>query len=597
MLGAFKAIWAFAGKERGNIRKSVLVGLMSALFNAVVLWAIYVVVTALASGSTDASVALQTLLLMAVSIVGRIATQYFSQLQVTRASYFMVANQRLTIGERLIGVPMGYFNQNRPHQVAAIATTTLDDIENLAPIALVNMLGGFLNTVVFAVMLLVFDWRIGALACLGILLFLLLTLLMERRAHSGTPQRQAAQADLVDAVLETIQGMAVVKAFNLSRSSGRKVDAAVEKSHSSNWRLEAGMAPFVALQQLTLNIVSLVMVAASIWMYFQGSMLLANCLVLIIAAFMVFDQLKVAGSAMASLRIVQASIEKAGSLDGIPRLTEGSVVQASESHEVRFTSVSFSYGQRQVLTNVSLTIPHQKLTAIVGPSGAGKTTLAMLIARFWDVDKGCVSIGGIDVRDYSLDSLMSMVSAVFQDVYLFNDSIENNIRFGNPEASHTDVLCAAQRACCDDFISRMPEGYETVIGEKGATLSGGERQRIAIARALLKDAPIVIFDEATANVDPESEDRLRAAIEELTRNKTVIMIAHRLKTVRNADNILVIANGSLMQQGNHDKLVAQEGIYANFVASRKRAIGWRLDDRREELVDTRSGQREPAERQ
>jgi ATP-binding cassette subfamily B protein len=597
MLGAFRAIWAFAGKERSNIRKSILVGIAGALFNAVALGALYVVAVALVNDCVDVSVALKALLLMLISIAGRIATQYFSQLQVTHASYFMVANQRLTIGERLIGVPMGYFSQNHPSQVAAVATTTLDDVENLVPIALVNMLGGFLNTVVFAVILLIFDWRIGALACLGIALFLLLTLLMERKAHSNTPQRQAAQTDLVDAVLETIQGMAVVKAFNLSRDSGRKVDAAVEKSCSSNWRLETGMVPFVALQQLVLNSVSVAMVAASIWMYFQGSMLLANCLVLIIAAFMVFDQLKVAGSAMAGLRIVQASLEKAGSLDNIPRLTEGSVTKASESYEVRFADVSFSYGQRQVLTDVSLTIPHQKLTAIVGPSGAGKTTLAMLIARFWDVDRGCVSISGTDVRDYSLDNLMSMMSMVFQDVYLFSGSIESNIRFGNPEASHADVVNAARRACCDDFISRMPEGYETVIGEKGATLSGGERQRIAIARAILKDAPIVIFDEATANIDPESEDRLRIAIEELTRNKTVIMIAHRLKTVRNADNILVIANGCLMQQGSHNELVAQEGIYANFVAGRKQAIGWRLDDRCESPADDKSDRLKPAERQ
>ncbi len=238
--------------------------------------------------------------------------------------------------------------------------------------------------------------------------------------------------------------------------------------------------------------------------------------------------------------------------------------------------MDFGYDSRQVLHDVSFTIPEHTSTAIVGPSGSGKTTICSLLARFWDVDSGSVKIGGVDVRDYTLESLMDQISMVFQNVYLFADTIENNIKFGCPDATHEQVVEAARKACCDDFIEALPDGYNTVIGEGGASLSGGEKQRISIARAMLKDAPIVILDEATANVDPENEDRLQKAIEALTRDKTIIMIAHRLKTVRHADQILVVDHGRIVQQGTHEQLIGQPGIYAAFVGGRKQAEGWKL---------------------
>lgn len=221
-------------------------------------------------------------------------------------------------------------------------------------------------------------------------------------------------------------------------------------------------------------------------------------------------------------------------------------------------------------------IPQRTTTAIVGPSGGGKTTLCHLISRFWDVDSGCIRLGGVDVKDYSMDSLMKNFSFVFQNVYLFQDTIANNIRFGQPDAPVEKVIEAAKKACCHDFIMALPDGYDTLIGEGGANLSGGEKQRISIARAIMKDAPIIILDEATANVDPESEQELTSAIEALTREKTIIMIAHRLKTVRHADNILVIDTGRIAQSGTHDQLMLQDGIYRRFVESRQLAVGWRV---------------------
>ncbi|HEV2169145.1 TPA: ATP-binding cassette domain-containing protein, partial [Streptococcus pneumoniae] len=236
----------------------------------------------------------------------------------------------------------------------------------------------------------------------------------------------------------------------------------------------------------------------------------------------------------------------------------------------------FAYSGKKILDDISVDIPQNQMTAIVGPSGAGKTTFCNLIARFWDIDNGKISIGGHNIKEYSLESLMKQISMVFQNVYLFQDTIENNIKFAKPNATHEEVVDAAKKACCHDFIMNLPEQYQTVIGEGGASLSGGEKQRISIARAMIKNAPIIIFDEATANVDPENEDKLQLAMEELTRNKTVIMIAHRLKTIKNANQILVLANGKIMQKGTHEELIQTDGIYRNFVEARQVATKWQL---------------------
>lgn len=579
MINVFKKIWSFSIKEKGNLQKSIVIGFLNAIFNSLLVTALYVVLKAIVENSVSTNTEWTAFIIMAVSIVGKIVTQYFSQLQRPHAGYFMVADKRINIGEKLKSVPMGYFNQNSLGQITAIETTILNDVESAVPVVLVTTLGGFLNSLVFALFMLVFDWRMGAVTLLGIVVFLLVTSAMEKKSREGVPARQEAQAILVEAVLETIQGMSVVKAFDLDNNLDKKVDRAIEESFKKNEKLEKAMTPYVAVQQLVLYVFGVALMFCAIMFYLNGSMELTKSLIMVVCSFMVYEQLKVAGSCVANMRIAEHSIDKANKIDDVPTMDEGGKDIVPTSTEIKFKNVDFAYEKKKILDNVSFTIPEKKMTAIVGPSGSGKTTLCSMIPRFWDVDAGSVSIGGVNVKDYTLNSLMKNVSMVFQNVYLFADTIENNIKFGKADATHEGVVEAAKRACCHEFIMALPDGYNTKIGEGGASLSGGEKQRISIARALIKDAGIVIFDEATANVDPENEDRLQNAIEELTKDKTVIMIAHRLKTVRNAEKILVLSDGKIAQEGKHDELIKEAGIYADFVNGRKEAIGWKLGRR------------------
>ena len=576
MINVFKKIWDFSLKEKRNLQKSMVIGFLNAICNSLLVLALYVVLKAIVENQVSTRTAWTAFAIMVLSIIGKIITQYFSQLQRTHAGYFMVADKRISIGEKLKRVPMGYFNQNSLGQITAIETTILNDVETAVPVVLVTTLGGFLNSLVFALFILLFDWRMGLITLFGIVIFLFITSAMEKKSREGVPARQETQAVLVEAVLETIQGMSVVKAFDLDHSLDKKVDKAIEESFRKNERLEKAMTPYVAMQQLVLNMFSVLLMFWSIALYLDGSMELTNSLIMVVCSFLVYEQLTVAGSCVANMRIAEHSIDKANKIDEVPTMEEGKRETSPASMEIRFSNVDFAYEKKKILNHVSFTIPEKKMTAIVGPSGSGKTTLCRLIPRFWDVDAGTVSIGGVDVKDYTMNSLMKNISMVFQNVYLFADTIENNIKFGKVDATYEEVVEAAKRACCHDFIMALPQGYQTRIGEGGASLSGGEKQRISIARALIKDAQIVIFDEATANVDPENEDRLQRAIEELTRNKTVIMIAHRLKTVRNAEKILVLDHGEIVQEGRHETLIKEKGLYADFVETRKEAIGWKL---------------------
>ena len=576
MLGTLKKIFAFAGKRKGLLWKSLFFSMLNGIFASLQFGALYFVVDACVYGRHSYRAVWLSLGMMAFSIAGRIFASFFSMNEQTVVGYGMVADKRISIGDRLRYIPMGYFNKNNIGTITGIVTTTLGDVEGAAPVALVNIIGGFFNSAVLILFLLFFNRKLGIVAFIGVFSYLLVTEAATRKSTAASEKRQLAQRNLVEAVLEYIQGMGIVKSFGFEKDSSKSVTAAIRDSSKRNLKLVYSVAPFIALQQLVVRVFSVLLLILSVYLFTAGTFSFSWGVLFVIVSFMVFNHLESAGSQITMLQMLASSIDTANSMDNTPLMDETGKNIAPENTEIVFEDVDFSYADRKILDHVSVSIPEKTTTAIVGPSGSGKTTMCNLIARFWDVDAGRITVGGTDVRDFTLDSLMKNISMVFQSVYLFADSIENNIKFGCPCATHEQVVEAAKKACCHELISALPDGYDTVVGESGGTLSGGEKQRISIARAMLKNAPIIILDEATSSVDPENEEELQRAIEALTHDKTIIMIAHRLKTVRSADQILVLNHAHIVQRGTHAELVQQKGLYADFVTAKQEAIGWKL---------------------
>lgn len=575
MIKTLSKIYQFSGKMQGTMKKAILFSVLHSLFDMMSFGALAMVFSGLTDGFTTSMIWMIFGITLA-SMLLKIYCSYISDFGKVQIGYFMCAEKRIHIGDRMKYMPMGYFNDHNLGNLTSVVTTTMGDIENNASMVLTNILGGYIHAAIITIVMLCIDWRIGLTILCGILLFTWCIGRLQKKSETVSPQRQQAQETLVSNVLEYVQGMLIVKSFNLGQNSNNKMRQAILDSKDKNLKLERTFVPYNMLQQIILYGTSILVIVEGLYFYLNGTMALSICLLMTVASFMLFSQLQSAGNTSSLLRLLDVSIDKVNEIDNTPVMDEHGKPINPPNYNIVFDDVSFSYGEHKILDHVSLSIPEKTVTAIVGPSGAGKSTLCNLIARFWDVDDGKITIGGIDVRDYTLDSLLTNISEVFQKVYLFADTIENNIKFGNPAASHNEVVKAAQKACCHDFIMSLPDGYDTVIGEGGATLSGGEKQRISIARAILKDAPIIILDEATSSVDPENENLLMGAISELTKNKTVIMIAHRLKTVRNADQIFVLSGGHIVQTGKHEDLIRQPGIYADFIGIRKKAIGWKL---------------------
>ena len=576
MITVFKKIWNFAEKEQSNIQKSIIVGFLCAAFNAIQMGGVYYVLVKIFDETLSMKDIAIVLGILLVSLVGKIITQYISQLEQTHAGYFMAADKRIRIGNKLKKVPMGFFSEFSLGKITTMSTTTLSQIEMQVPMLLVLVLGGLLNTFVFALALFYLHIMVGITALLGILAFFIVTYFMEKKSRENASEIGIAQTHLTKQVLETVQGMQVIKSYNLGGKNNKELSNAFEENCNITMKLEKTMTPYIALQRIVLGISIAAIIILSAKYYIEGDMLLADAIMSMIAGFIIFEGIKAAGSSMAILRIAENSIDSLKYLEKIPEIKEGAETSPIRHPDIEFKDVSFAYDEKTILDHISCEMKKNTMTAIVGPSGSGKTTFCNLIARFWDVNAGEILMDGKNIKEYTLPNLMSHIAMVFQNVYLFEDTIENNIKFGVPSATREEVIEAAKKAMCHDFIEALPNGYDTLIGEGGATLSGGQKQRISIARAMLKDAPIVIFDEATANIDPENEDKLKAAIEELTKNKTIIMIAHRLSTIRNADQILVLNNGKIEQRGNHEELIKQGGLYKTLINMKNKATVWKI---------------------
>ena len=578
MLNVFKKIWNFSKEEQVNIKKSIFAGFLHAVFNALEFGAIYYMLVNIFSKTLDYKAIFICLGILVISLVGKIMTLKISQMAQTHAGYFMAAHKRIEIGEKIKRVPMGFFSSFSLGRLTTIATSSLSQAEMWVPMLLVLVLGGVLNTLVFVLGTLIFNVKVGLVAVVGVIVFFIVTSMMEKKSSANADKMTETQTRLTKEVLATLQGMQVIKSYNLGGENNRALRKSIKDTSNILLDLEISVAPYTVIQRIVMGITTVAMVHISLKLNLSGELPLAETILMIMASFIIFEGLIGAGSNMAILRACENAIDSVGFIDSMPDMREGSITEPIKNHDIVFKNISFSYDDRPILKNVSAEIKENTMTAIVGPSGSGKTTFCNLIARFWDVNSGEILIGGKNIKDYMIENLMNSISMVFQDVYLFEDTIENNIKFGKQNACHEEVVEAAKKARCHEFIEALPEGYNTIIGEGGASLSGGEKQRISIARAMLKGADIIIFDEATASIDPENEDKLKEAIESLTKNKTVIMIAHRLKTIRNANQIIVLKDGEIVERGNHEELIKNNGLYSDLINAKAKAESWKLNN-------------------
>ena len=588
MFGTLIKFFKFCDEEnRKKFTGSIIVGIFNSLFMALRIAAVAVMLrgvigAAIEGKPFETKTIWLSFAIMCVSIIGGIITRKVTSMWQCEGGYRTCANKRIEIAEHLRYLPMGYFNENSLGEITSVTTNTMESVGDVATRAVMMVFQGLLDTSLIIVMLFFFDWRIALVALAGFGIFEFVNLFMRLAVKKISADKIRDDAAEIGKVLEYIQGIAEVKAYNLIGKRSRELNEVIDRRKKTLVKMEMRCIPVSNIQSLVAKLSGVSMMITSLYFYLAGTMALADCATMLVCSFMLFNALEAGGNYSALLRTIDIGVTKATKILSLPAMDiDGKNIAAVPSELknqplIEARDVSFAYDKKKIIDDISLSIPENTTTAIVGPSGGGKTTFCHLLSRFWDVDVGKVFLRGIDVKDYSMDALMTNFSFVFQNVYLFHDTIANNIRFGQPDAPISKVIAAAKKACCHDFISKLPNGYDTVIGEGGASLSGGERQRISIARAIMKDSPIIILDEATANVDPENERDLMDAIEELTKEKTVIMIAHRLKTVRNADQIVVIDKGRIAEQGKHNALVKQKGIYARFIDSRKEAVSWKL---------------------
>ena len=471
---------------------------------------------------------------------------------------------------------MGYFNENSLGEITTITTNIMEQLGDVATRVVMLTTQGILNTAIIVLLILAFDWRIGLICIVGITVFAFINRAMRKANEETTVTKVAVDTKVISDVLEYIQGISEVKVYNMIGKARKELDDTIREASDTNTKLEMICNRYIPFQNIVLKLTGVSILIASIGFHLNGTMELLTAVIMMIMSFIVFAGLESMGAYSSLLRVVDLCVDRGREvLELEPMDIVGDSV-VPQTNNIEVSGIDFAYDKKKIIDDVSLWVPEKTMSAFVGPSGSGKTTLCHLIARFWDVDNGMVLLDEKNVKEYSMDYLMENFSFVFQNVFLFHDTIANNIRFGQPEAPMDDVIEAAKKACCHDFIMALPDGYDTIVGENGASLSGGEKQRISIARAIMKNAPIIILDEATANVDPENEKDLMEAIKALTKEKTILMIAHRLKTVQNADQIFVVDKGRITQRGTHDELVREGGIYRRFVDSRRQAIGWKI---------------------
>lgn len=578
MLKIIRRVLRLSGNLSKRIWGSFICGFLESMFGLLPIAAVFLVLIELQNGQPITGQTWGIVIgLIAGGLILRMIFKYLVYRLQSTAGFEFVARERIALGDRLRNVPMGFFHDNSVGDITATVTTDLNFLENYSMHILDKVTTGVLSMIVMAGCILAFDWRIGLIFVAGILLSFPIYSHMQKKGKALSAKRQKIQSEAVAATLEYVQGISVVKSFNMCDKNLSDIEDAYESNAAASYGVERVFTPLNMTYSMVFRISAcMIMLCAGI-LAVGGDLSFANLAVILIASFTIFNPIEVMGQMTTMIRTMDAALDRVERIKQAKKIDENGRDIPLDSFDIGFEHVSFAYENgNPILKDVSFSIPQGSMTAIVGPSGGGKTTITRLIARFWDVQEGSITIGGHDVKEFTCDSLLKNMSVVFQNVYLFHDTIENNTKFGCPDATHEQVVEAAKKACCHDFISALPQGYDTVIGEGGSTLSGGEKQRISIARAMLKDAPIILLDEATASVDPENEVHLQQAISALVKNKTLIVIAHRLSTIRDADQILVVDNGKIVEKGVHAELIQQKGIYQKFWNIRQKARNWKL---------------------
>ena len=573
MFEAIKSVWNFSKKRKGSLVKILFLSFIEGIFVMLKMIAIILAVNAMFNSNLMDNYIYKVMILGIVCIIGVFGFGYFTQLGSVSVGFEMAKDKRLYFGSLFKKLYLGFFSKNSVGNINSTLTTSISTVEQVAPIILIHVIGGILSAISIVLGFAYYEMRVSVVIFAGILTYLFVVNYQMKISRSEAPKRQLAQTKLTESAIEFIQGISVIKAFGMGEKDER-VKKDIDGSCVNNINLSEKSIPSSICAGLTIQLFEIMIISYAFFMWNSGEISPQKAINLLIMSFVIFQSVSQAGSILSMIGLLDSSLKDISSMENAEEIKVLSPIQNIKSNEIEFKNVSFSYGKGEVLKGISVALKPNTLTAIIGPSGSGKTTFCKLIPRFYDVSEGEILIGGAKITNISTEELMKNISMVFQNVYLFEDTIMNNIRLAKPNASDEDIISAAKKARCHDFIKSLQKGYETKIGEAGSTLSGGEKQRIAIARAILKDAPIVILDEFTSALDVENERHILQAIDNLVQNKTVIMIAHRLETIRKADNIIVLDKGKIAQEGTHNELITQDGIYKSFISIRERANKW-----------------------